>query len=185
MYRKIQLRLIATTATKHGLSNKAEALEYLNTHQHEGKQILQDIVAQKYGGSFSNEVGADYNRLDKQIHNDLHKNMSNHYAEGKQNLNFSYNNTANAMDGKTQKVQSNVERQISENAQVIETARPDVTQIKSDEVAQQISLQKQKAQFDETSGTTFRTIGRVVENIVDPFVTVYEYIKPTSNKPKE
>jgi hypothetical protein len=32
-------KVLEATATKHGLSNKAEALEYLNTHQHEGKQI--------------------------------------------------------------------------------------------------------------------------------------------------
>jgi hypothetical protein len=122
-------------------------------------------VAQKYGGSFSNEVGADYNRLDKQVHNDLHKNMSNHYAEGKQNLSFSYNNTANEMDGKTQKVQSDVDKQISENAQVIETARPDVAQIKSDEVAVQESLQKQKTQFDHVSDSTLQRSGaKSIEN---------------------
>jgi hypothetical protein len=168
-------KVLDETAARYGLSNKEEALAHLNANPNEGKQVLQELVAQKYGSSMSSQVANKGGSLANQVDHSLNTNLDTHHKEAKENLKIRYNNISSdendEMNSKASEVKRAVDNNINTTGETINNGKLDLDS-KINSTQEKIKQDQQGAQqhFNDISDSTLqRAGGKALENTSNAF----------------
>ena len=165
--------------SRHELTNKQEALTYLNDHYGEGWQVLAGLVAAKHGDLMHNDIQAKALNLQDKVRQDIPSEKLD-YDINKQQIKEQYNN---------QHLPEHIKKQVDQH--LGPTQRQNIERmVQSENLQKQSENLKNKfndgqQHFNETSNSTiYRTGKEGATNMIAPIISAADTGKSLLNSAK-